>query len=150
MLHPVVKLDSGVVNCSFRSEIDKHLPVDVLIIFVRAQMDCLEYFLVRVSDVSERKSDKAWVRFHANYDLLTRPLNRQLLIKRLDAALRTASEHGRQGGVLLLNIDRFKVINDTFGYAIGDELLRLAAQRLDIGKLGLRGAWDDWAMTSFS
>lgn len=63
-------------------------------------------------------------------DALTELPNRNLLLDRFATAIAGARRHGTRLAVLFLDIDNFKDINDTLGHAIGDEVLRLAAQRI--------------------
>lgn len=66
----------------------------------------------------------------AYHDALTRLPNRSLFLDRLNLAIDQAARSKRILAVALMNLDRFKVINDTYGHALGDELLRLVADRL--------------------
>ncbi len=66
----------------------------------------------------------------ARYDALTGLSNRVLFRESLGRAVADAERNGTQLGVLFLDLDRFKRINDTLGHTIGDELLREAAQRI--------------------
>ena len=66
----------------------------------------------------------------AHHDALTGLPNRLLFLDRLGQALAQAQRHGCLVAVMLLDIDRFKAINDSFGHTIGDELLRAFGQRL--------------------
>jgi diguanylate cyclase (GGDEF)-like protein len=69
---------------------------------------------------------KAVVEHTATHDVLTRLVNRSLFRQRLGALLR----HGTQSAVILVDLDRFKQVNDTMGHGAGDELLRSFAARL--------------------
>ena len=62
--------------------------------------------------------------YHASHDPLTNLVNRLEFEKRLALALHTASSQGRQHSVMYLDLDRFKIVNDTCGHAAGDQLLR--------------------------
>jgi diguanylate cyclase (GGDEF)-like protein len=66
----------------------------------------------------------------AHHDELTGLCNRKLLIRRTGEALEAAASSGSKAGFLLLDLDRFKEVNDTLGHPLGDRLLRVVASRL--------------------
>jgi diguanylate cyclase (GGDEF)-like protein len=70
------------------------------------------------------------VRFQALYDELTGLANRRKLAEDLDSALALCRREGSRGGILFFDLDRFKYVNDSLGHHIGDELLRVVAERL--------------------
>lgn len=70
------------------------------------------------------------VRRQALYDELTGLANRRLLSDHLNLALSRCRREGVRGGILFLDLDRFKYINDSLGHHIGDELLQAVAQRI--------------------
>jgi diguanylate cyclase (GGDEF)-like protein/PAS domain S-box-containing protein len=83
-----------------------------------------------VQDVSDRKQKEQAVIHASLHDALTGLPNRALLSDRLEQAIRHAARAGTRFGVLFLDLDRFKVVNDTVGHDGGDELLRVIAERL--------------------
>jgi diguanylate cyclase (GGDEF)-like protein len=72
-------------------------------------------------------------RHRATHDALTGAANRALLGERVDAALATAARDGSKVGLLLLDLNRFKEVNDTLGHHTGDLLLKEVAARLRVG-----------------
>ena len=82
-------------------------------------------------DVTERKEAEAFINFQAYHDLLTRLPNRALFKDRLELAITHASRANQQLAVMFLDLDRFKIINDTLGHAMGDRLLQAVTQRLE-------------------
>jgi PAS domain S-box-containing protein len=81
-------------------------------------------------DITPRKQAEETIRHLAYYDALTDLPNRLLFNDRLTLALAHAHRNQQQLAVMLIDLDRFKVINDTLGHAIGDRLLQGVAQRL--------------------
>jgi diguanylate cyclase (GGDEF)-like protein/PAS domain S-box-containing protein len=81
-------------------------------------------------DITERKRAEQEIRFLAYHDSLTRLGNRRLFRERLGYALAQARRHKTIVGVLALDLDHFKRINDTFGHSVGDLLLQRVADRL--------------------
>lgn len=78
----------------------------------------------------ERKRAEERLAYLAYYDPVTDLPNRSLLLDRLSQALAYAHRHEMPVAVMFLDLDRFKQINDTFGHAAGDHLLKVVAQRL--------------------
>ena len=83
-----------------------------------------------VQDVTDRRVAEDRIRHLANFDALTGLPNRRQLIWRTERALDHARRLGHHAAMLLIDLDRFKVINDTLGHAAGDELLVEVARRL--------------------
>ncbi len=81
-------------------------------------------------DITDRKNAEERVAFLAYYDSLTGLPNRTLLQDRLANALATARRHKEKVAVLFLDLDQFKVINDSLGHSFGDLVLQQVAQRL--------------------
>ena len=81
-------------------------------------------------DVSDRRELERDLRRLAYTDPLTGLPNRVLFYDRLDNALRGARRHGTPLAVLFLDLDRFKIINDSLGHGIGDQMLASVAHRL--------------------
>jgi diguanylate cyclase (GGDEF)-like protein/PAS domain S-box-containing protein len=75
-------------------------------------------------DVSQERQYAARLSYHASHDSLTGLINRREFERRLEAAIKGANDHGRHHAVLYLDLDQFKVVNDTCGHAAGDELMR--------------------------
>lgn len=86
--------------------------------------------VVTFSDISERKRLDSLILKQANYDLLTGLPNRQLFQDRLSQGLHLASRSQKKLGLLSIDIDKFKEVNDSFGHKIGDALLIEVATRL--------------------
>ncbi len=80
-------------------------------------------------NITRRKEDEAMIAFLARHDALTKLPNRVLFRERIELAVAQARP-GSGIAVLCLDLDRFKVVNDTLGHSAGDELLRLVAERL--------------------
>lgn len=83
-----------------------------------------------VIDISDRKRAEEQIRYQAYHDALTGLPNRALFKDRLTLALAHAHRRGSHAAVLFLDLDRFKLINDTLGHTTGDHLLQGIASRL--------------------
>jgi len=97
---------------------------------VKDDAGTINSFISIFTDITERKAIEQRIAFLAHHDPLTGLANRTLLEDRLDQAIRHARREGKHVGVLYLDLDRFKVINDSLGHFVGDELLRAVAERL--------------------
>lgn len=83
-----------------------------------------------LTDITDRKRAEQELRYLANYDTLTGLPNRALLGERLGAAVISARRNGQKVGLLFLDLDRFKHINDSLGHTTGDRTLKAAGARL--------------------
>ncbi len=81
-------------------------------------------------DISERKEAQQVINFQAYHDLLTHLPNRALLKDRLSLAITQAQRNKRKLAVMFLDLDRFKLVNDTLGHTMGDRLLKAVSNRL--------------------
>src|SRR5262245_31377123 len=81
-------------------------------------------------DITERKRAEEQVKHLAFHDPLTSLPNRLLFSDRLTLAVAQAHRHNQKLAVLFLDLDRFKIINDSLGHSVGDELLRQVAERI--------------------
>lgn len=83
-----------------------------------------------VRDLSERKIGTSIIRHFTYYDLLTSLPNRRYIIEHLPQEIANAQKNASQLAVMILNIDRFTLINDSFSYTIGDSILKDVALRI--------------------
>lgn len=84
-------------------------------------------------DISERKESERMIKELAYFDVLTGLPNRRLLMDRMGQALLACNRSARFGGILFVDMDNFKTLNDSLGHAQGDLLLQEVAERLTAG-----------------
>jgi diguanylate cyclase (GGDEF)-like protein/PAS domain S-box-containing protein len=129
------KLRSGAIK-SFKME-KRYLRKDGSPIWVGLTIACKRdrsgkalYDISVVEDISARKRAEERVQYLATHDGLTGLPNRAMFGQLLNLAIETAKRYDRKFAVLFIDLDRFKVINDTLGHEAGDVLLREMAARL--------------------
>ena len=96
----------------------------------RASDNRLMYDVAIIEDITTRKSAEARVKYLATHDELTGLPNRTLFAELLEHAIETAQRHERRCAVLFIDLDRFKIVNDSLGHEAGDLLLQEVASRL--------------------
>jgi diguanylate cyclase (GGDEF)-like protein/PAS domain S-box-containing protein len=111
---------------------------------IKAADGSISNYISTQTDVSESKAAAEEILHLAFYDALTRLPNRRLLLDRMRQAMVTSSRTGHAGTLLFIDLDHFKIINDTLGHEEGDILLQQVAVRLvscfsdtdTVGRLG--------------
>lgn len=104
---------------------------------VRSTDGTLLYYAGTVEDITERRQHQAQLEYQASHDTLTGLPNRALLQDRFNQAVRQTQRTGGQVAVAFVDLDNFKLVNDSMGHAVGDRLLIEMANRL---RRCLRGA----------
>ncbi|HIA1346780.1 TPA: EAL domain-containing protein [Legionella anisa] len=97
---------------------------------VRDSFDNVRHYVCLLNDVTQRREMEQQLIQQATHDSLTELPNRVLLIDRVDQAILQAKKKGSILGFLFLDLDHFKMTNDTLGHSIGDRLLQAVSNRL--------------------
>ena len=115
--------------------VDSHgKPLGILAVLFRRKLedpdftkDLLRIFATRASAELERQQNFRAVHHLAHHDSLTGLPNRLRMRQRLEADLAAIATNGKRGALILIDLDRFKEVNDRHGHAVGDEMLKAAA-----------------------
>ncbi len=117
-------------DCRLRTLDDSQRWVHCIISVVMGQKNQLELIEGVLYDVTDRKAEEELSRRHADHDSLTGLRNRRGMEFFLDRSLRHAAEEAYVVGVLMIDLDGFKAVNDTYGHDAGDAVLREVARRM--------------------
>ena len=115
---------------TYRRKDGKPIPVNVTATTLRAHDDSITGFLLVAYDISAQKRATEYIQYVAHHDELTGLPNRTLMRDRIENALRRVRRTKSKMGILVLDLDHFKRINDSLGHVVGDELLKTVALRL--------------------
>jgi diguanylate cyclase (GGDEF)-like protein/PAS domain S-box-containing protein len=105
-------------------------PEQLTITAVKNDDDIITHYVATLNDITERKSTEEYINRLAFYDALTQLPNRRLLQERLKHSIDLYHRTGHQTAVFMMDLDKFKAVNDTLGHAAGDELLQQVAKRV--------------------
>ncbi|WP_372658095.1 EAL domain-containing protein [Hydrogenophaga sp.] len=104
--------------------------VELEVVSVLSTNQTVSHWVAVGRDITQRKEAEDEIHHLAFYDALTDLPNRQLLMDRLTHALEQCAETGEQGALMFIDLDNFKILNDTLGHHKGDLLLQKVARRL--------------------
>jgi diguanylate cyclase (GGDEF)-like protein/PAS domain S-box-containing protein len=105
-------------------------PAWVTVAKVTAECGKTTHYVVTMTDIGERRRAEREIKTLVNYDRLTGLPNRGLFLERLQQALARSQRSGRRGALLFIDLDNFKLLNETSGHESGDQLLSEVARRL--------------------
>jgi diguanylate cyclase (GGDEF)-like protein/PAS domain S-box-containing protein len=109
----------------------KEVPVSQVVIAHRSpDGESIRYYSTVARDIRERKAYEARIQYLAHYDALSDLPNRTLLGDRAAQAVAHSRRTGRSCALIVINVDRFKLFNDSYGHTAGDALLKAVGERL--------------------
>jgi diguanylate cyclase (GGDEF)-like protein/PAS domain S-box-containing protein len=123
-----IKLPS---NCLLVRRDGAEIPIEDSIAPIRNRLGAISGAVIVFHDVSDARAMAKKILHMAQHDVLTGLANRTLLTERLTRALGLAKRKQKKIGLLFIDIDNFKNINDSRGHAVGDRLLQIIARRLE-------------------
>ena len=126
-------IDSYEATRKLTADGEVHIWVQSTAALVRDADGAPQHALVQLRDVTRERSHEEWLTHQATFDALTGLPNRLALMERLDAALTELRDDRRGVGVLFLDVDGFKQVNDLHGHAAGDKVLCEIARYLEAG-----------------
>ena len=103
----------------------------VAVSVVRDRKDRIQQYAAILTDITQRKLDEEKILYQANYDQLTGLANRTLFLDRLSRLVMESKRARTNVGLMFIDLDGFKAINDTLGHDAGDLLLQGTARRLE-------------------
>jgi len=130
MWHEISTNDQWVGEIWNRRKNGEIYPQWLLISAVRDATGKLTNFMGMLSDISDQKAAEAHIEYLVNHDPLTGLPNRILLRDRTERAIASLAREQRKLALLYVDLDNFRMFNDSLGHACGDELLKAVAQRL--------------------
>ncbi len=114
-----------------KSKTNPSHPIHVSITAVAKTPHVISYYVIVISDLTEQKRAENELRYLANYDTLTKLPNRSFMYQRINKVLKTAESERSLVALLFIDLDKFKPVNDSFGHAVGDQLLCNITQRVN-------------------
>ena len=116
-----------VYNRKFNGEI---IPLRTTITAIKNQDNVITHFLSQYIDISEQKDKEKVLEYQATHDNLTGLPNRLLLLDRIEHAITKVVRHQIVGGLIFIDLDNFKEVNDTLGHDVGDSLLVMVSKTI--------------------
>ena len=114
-------------NTKFNGEL---IPLRVTITAIKDKNNIVTNYIAQYIDISEQKDRQQVLEYQATHDNLTGLPNRLLLLDRIERAITKVVRHKIVGGLIFIDLDNFKEVNDTLGHDIGDSLLIMVAKKI--------------------
>ncbi len=107
-------------------------PVHISVTAVAKDNQAISHYVIVMSDLTEQKRAENELRYLANYDPLTNLPNRSLMHSKITSCISYSKKHNKLAALLFIDLDKFKPVNDSFGHAVGDQLLCNITQRVSL------------------